>query len=145
MQNGVKSMMENIMINILTIDETLNIILIVFISFLGSVSKDYLKIINNPAKRFNIVEVFLSTITASITIYSFSNFIIEYIGIKGLVFSSFLIGLIGFELLTQISTLKGVFRWIDIIIKITRHEYILKEDIDCISDDNTEEKKEDSS
>ena len=131
------------MINILTIDETLNIILIVFISFLGSVSKDYLKVLNNPIKKFNIMEVFLSTVTASITIYSFSDFIIEYIGIKGLVFSSFLVGLIGFELLTQLSTLKGVFKWIDIIIKITRHEYILKEDADGISDDK-EEKKEDS-
>ena len=129
--------------NILTIDETLNIILIVFISFLGSVSKDYLKVLNNPIKKFNIMEVFLSTVTASITIYSFSDFIIEYIGIKGLVFSSFLVGLIGFELLTQLSTLKGVFKWIDIIIKITRHEYILKEDADGISDDK-EEKKEDS-
>jgi hypothetical protein len=136
--------MENIMINILTIDETLNIILIVFISFLGSVSKDYLKVLNNPIKKFNIMEVFLSMVTASITIYSFSDFIIDYIGIKGLVFSSFLVGLIGFELLTQLSTLKGVFKWIDIIIKITRHEYILKEDADGISDDK-EEKKEDSS
>ena len=32
--------------------------------------------------------------------------------------------------------------WIDIIIKITRHEYILKDDIDT---DDKEEKKEDSS
>ena len=132
--------MENLIINILTIDDTLNIILIVFISFLGSVSKDYLKVLNNPIKKFNIIEVFLSTITASITIYSFSDFIIEYIGIKGLVFSSFLVGLIGFELLTQLSTIKGVFKWIDIIIKITRHEYILKEDVN-----DEEEKKEDSS
>ena len=132
--------MENLIINILTIDDTLNIILFVFISFLGSVSKDYLKVLNNPIKKFNIIEVFLSTITASITIYSFSDFIIEYIGIKGLVFSSFLVGLIGFELLTQLSTIKGVFKWIDIIIKITRHEYILKEDVN-----DEEEKKEDSS
>ena len=137
--------MENLIINILTIDDTLNIILIVFISFLGSVSKDYLKVLNNPIKKFNIIEVFLSTITASITIYSFSDFIIEYIGIKGLVFSSFLVGLIGFELLNQISTLKGVFKWIDIIIKITRHEYILNEDVNGIETDDKEEKKEDSS
>ena len=135
-------MIENIMINILTIDETLNIILIIFISFLGSISKDYLKVLDNPIKKFNMMEAFLSTITASITIYSFSDFIVEYIGIKGLVFSSFLVGLIGFELLNQLSTLKGVFKWIDIIIKITRHEYILKDDIDT---DDKEEKKEDSS
>ena len=138
-------MIENIMINILTIDETLNIILIIFISFLGSFSKDYLKVLNNPINKFNIIEVFLSTITSSITIYSFSDFIIDYIGIKGLVFSSFLVGLLGFELLTQLSTLKGVFKWIDIIIKITRHEYILKEDGDGIETDDKEEKKEDSS
>ena len=134
--------MENLIINILTIDDTLNIMLIIFISFLGSFSKDYLKVLNNPINKFNIIEVFLSTITSSITIYSFSDFIVEYIGIKGLVFSSFLVGLIGFELLNQLSTLKGVFKWIDIIIKITRHEYILKDDIDT---DDKEEKKEDSS
>ena len=101
--------------------------------------------LNNPINKFNIIEVFLSTITSSITIYSFSDFIIDYIGIKGLVFSSFLVGLLGFELLTQLSTLKGVFKWIDIIIKITRHEYILKEDVDGIETDDKEEKKEDSS
>ena len=134
--------MENLIINILTIDDTLNIMLIIFISFLGSISKDYLKVLDNPIKKFNMIEAFLSTITASITVYSFSDFIVEYIGIKGLVFSSFLVGLIGFELLNQLSTLKGVFKWIDIIIKITRHEYILKDDIDT---DDKEEKKEDSS
>ena len=98
--------------------------------------------LDNPIKKFNMIEAFLSTITASITVYSFSDFIVEYIGLKGLVFSSFLVGLIGFELLNQLSTLKGVFKWIDIIIKITRHEYILKDDIDT---DDKEEKKEDSS
>lgn len=134
-----------IILNLLTIDDILNITLIIFISFLGSFSKDYLKVLNNPIKKFNIIEVLLSTITASITIYSFSDFIIAYIGIKGLVFSSFMVGLIGFELLNQLSTLKGVFKWIDIIIKITRHEYILKEDADGIytNDDKEEEKKED--
>jgi len=137
--------MENLIINILTVDDVLNIILIIFISFLGSVSKDYLRVLNNPIKKFNLIKVFLSTVTASITVYSFSDFIIEYIGIKGLVFSSFLVGLIGFELLNQLSTLRGVFKWIDIIIKIMRHEYILKEDADGISEDDNEEKKEDSS
>ena len=97
--------MENLIINILTIDDTLNIMLIIFISFLGSISKDYLKVLDNPIKKFNMMEAFLSTITASITIYSFSDFIVKYIGIKGLVFSSFLVGLIGFELLNQLSTL----------------------------------------
>ena len=135
--------MENI-INILTIDEILNIILIIFLSFLGSMSKDYLKVLNNPIEKFSIIKVLLSTITASISIYSFSDFIIEYFNIKGLIFSSFLIGLVGFELLNQLSTLKGVFKWVDIIIKIMRHEYILKEDADGIDDNEGKENKNDS-
>jgi len=135
--------MENI-INILTIDEILNIILIIFLSFLGSMSKDYLKVLNNPIEKFSIIKVLLSTITASISIYSFSDFIIEYFNIKGLIFSSFLIGLVGFELLNQLSTLKGVFKWVDIIIKIMRHEYILKEDADGIDDNEEKENKNDS-
>ena len=107
-------------------------------------SKDYLKVLNNPIEKFSIIKVLLSTITASISIYSFSDFIIEYFNIKGLIFSSFLIGLVGFELLNQLSTLKGVFKWVDIIIKIMRHEYILKEDADGIDDNEEKENKNDS-
>ena len=124
--------MENIILKLLEIDDILNILLIVFVSFLGSMSKDYLSVLNNPSTKFNIIEVILSMITASISVYSLSGFIIEFVGVKGLVLSSFMTGLVGFELLNQLSTLRGVFKWVDIILKIIRHEYILKEDIDAI-------------
>ena len=79
-------------------------------------------------------------ITASISVYSLSGFIIEFVGVKGLVLSSFMTGLVGFELLNQLSTLRGVFKWVDIILKIIRHEYILKEDIDAIELPEEEDK-----
>ena len=111
-------------LKLLEIDDMLNMLLIVFVSFLGSMSKDYLSVLNNPNTKFNIIEVMLSTVTASISVYSLSGFIIDFVGTKGLVLASYVTGLVGFELLTEFSTLKGVFR----LVKIIRHEYILKED-----------------
>ena len=136
--------MENIILKLLEIDDILNILLIVFVSFLGSMSKDYLSVLNNPNTKFNIIEVLLSMITASISVYSLSGFIIEFVGVKGLVLSSFMTGLVGFELLNQLSTLRGVFKWVDIILKIIRHEYILKEDIDAITLPEEEDKNKQS-
>lgn len=115
-------------LKLLEIDDMLNMLLIVFVSFLGSMSKDYLSVLNNPNTKFNIIEVMLSTVTASISVYSLSGFIIDFVGTKGLVLASYVTGLVGFELLTEFSTLKGVFRLVNIILKIIRHEYILKED-----------------
>lgn len=137
--------MENIILKLLEIDDILNILLIVFVSFLGSMSKDYLSVLNNPNTKFNIIEVILSMITASISVYSLSGFIIEFVGVKGLVLSSFMTGLVGFELLNQLSTLRGVFKWVDIILKIIRHEYILKEDIEAIALPEEEDKNKQSS
>lgn len=119
---------EIMILKLLEIDDMLNMLLIVFVSFLGSMSKDYLSVLNNPNTKFNIIEVMLSTVTASISVYSLSGFIIDFVGTKGLVLASYVTGLVGFELLTQFSTLKGVFRLLNIILKIIRHEYILKED-----------------
>lgn len=136
--------MENIILKLLEIDDILNILLIVFVSFLGSMSKDYLSVLNNPNTKFNIIEMILSMITASISVYSLSGFIIEFVGVKGLVLSSFITGLVGFELLNQLSTLRGVFKWVDIILKIIRHEYILKEDIETITLPEEEDKNNQS-
>lgn len=119
---------EIMILKLLEIDDMLNMLLIVFVSFLGSMSKDYLSVLNNPNTKFNIIEVMLSTVTASISVYSLSGFIIDFVGTKGLVLASYVTGLVGFELLTEFSTLKGVFRLVNIILKIIRHEYILKED-----------------
>lgn len=119
---------EIMILKLLEIDDMLNMLLIVFVSFLGSMSKDYLSVLNNPNTKFNIIEVILSTVTASISVYSLSGFIIDFVGTKGLVLASYVTGLVGFELLTEFSTLKGVFRLVNIILKIIRHEYILKED-----------------
>ena len=119
---------EIMILKLLEIDDMLNMLLIVFVSFLGSMSKDYLSVLNNPNTKFNIIEVMLSTVTASISVYSLSGFIIDFVGTKGLVLASYVTGLVGFELLTQFSTLKGVFRLVNIILKIIRHEYIIKED-----------------
>lgn len=119
---------EIMILKLLEIDDMLNMLLIVFVSFLGSMSKDYLSVLNNPNTKFNIIAVMLSTVTASISVYSLSGFIIDFVGTKGLVLASYVTGLVGFELLTEFSTLKGVFRLVNIILKIIRHEYILKED-----------------
>ena len=73
---------EIMILKLLEIDDMLNMLLIVFVSFLGSMSKDYLSVLNNPNIKFNIIEVMLSTVTASISVYSLSGFIIDFVGTK---------------------------------------------------------------
>lgn len=89
--------------------------LIFFLSFIGSFAKVYLKIIRSPDRhhgRKNVIEVILSTFTATIFIFTFSTTIQDKIGTRGLVLASFLGGLVGFELLTRISSLHGLFDFV---------------------------------
>ena len=60
-------------------------------------------------RRMNPIRITLSTVTSLLVIFGVSDVILEYTGVKGLMLASFLCGLVGFELLQRISTLKGIF------------------------------------
>jgi hypothetical protein len=87
----------------------LTLFIIVALSLSGSYGKDYLRILRSPTpSRISISNILLSTITASICTYGLSDIIVTNIGPKALLVISFIMGLIGFQLLEKLSTIEGV-------------------------------------
>ena len=99
----------------LTPDDFVAILIIGLLSFFGSVGKDYLAMFSYH-RRMNPIRIILSTITSLLVVFGMSEIILEYIGVKGLMLSSFLCGLVGFELLQRISTLKGLFGFLEKLV-----------------------------
>ena len=99
----------------LTPDDFVAILIIGLLSFFGSVGKDYLAMFSYH-RRMNPIRIILSTITSLLVVFGMSEIILEYIGVKGLMLSSFLRGLVGFELLQRISTLKGLFGFLEKLV-----------------------------
>ena len=98
--------------------------IVLLLAFVGSVAKDYIAAFNGEHK-LSIVRILLSTVTACLLIMVFSDFLIDKLGIKGLVGVSFFAGLIGFELLQDISSIDGLLKLVN---KVTAILSILKED-----------------
>lgn len=94
--------------------------LIFFIAFVGSFAKVYLKMIHSPDSRhkLNFIEIELSTFTATIVVFTFSNNIQAEIGIRGLVLCSFIMGLVGFELLNRVSSLASLMELLSNILSL---------------------------
>lgn len=92
----------------LTPDDFIVLLIIGILSFFGSVGKDYLAMFYYH-REMNPIRIILSTITSLLVIFGVSDVILEYTGVKGLMLASFLCGLVGFELLQRLSTIKGLF------------------------------------
>ena len=105
-------------------EDILILCIVLLLAFVGSVAKDYIAAFNGE-HRLSIVRILLSTVTACLLIMVFSNFLIDKLGIKGLVGVSFFAGLIGFELLQDISSINGLLKLVN---KVTAILSILKED-----------------
>lgn len=88
---------------ILANEELVRIATIIFITLLGSCAKDYIVLLSKNIK-IDIGRIFFSTITGSIIIYFASPFIISYLSFRGIILSSFIAGITGFELLKNLST-----------------------------------------
>ena len=94
--------------------EILSILVIIVLSFVGSIAKDYILLFKYN-QRIKFGRIILSTITSSIFCYCLEPIAVNYLGFRGLVALSFLSGLVGFEVLTKISTIKGVSSLIKLI------------------------------
>lgn len=113
-----------LILEIITIEDIVKFCIILFFSFIGSIAKDYLKILRYTNKsKFNFIEIFLSMITASITVFAFESYIESFTSIKGVITASFITGLIGFELLTRISSIHGLFKFIGSLIDLYKNAY----------------------
>lgn len=105
---------------LIKLEGVLEMMTIVFFAFLGSFAKIYLRImkLKTRASFSSFIETILSTITASILIYSFSEYIVSYFSNKGILMFSFIAGLVGFEILIRISNLNNIvsliFKFIDL-------------------------------
>lgn len=128
--------------DLIKLEGALEIMTIIFIAFLGSFAKVYLRIMKLRVKASfsNFIETILSTITASILVYSFSEHIVVHFSNKGLLMFSFIAGLVGFEVLVRISNLNSllniIFKFIDLYTNY-RKIMIEKDQTDIKNDKNT--------
>ena len=101
--------------NIIQLDiEILSFLVIIALSFVGSLSKDYILLFKYN-QRIKFGRIILSTVTSSIFCYCLEPIAVNYLGFRGLVALSFLSGLVGFEVLTKVSTINGVASLIKLI------------------------------
>lgn len=128
--------------DLIKLEGALEIMTIVFIAFLGSFAKVYLRIMKLKVKASfsNLIETILSTITASILVYSFSEYIASHFSNKGILMFSFIAGLVGFEVLVRISNLNSlisiIFKFVDLYTNY-RKIMIEKDQSDTKNDKNT--------
>ena len=107
-------------ITTLAAEDLIGIAIIFFVSFIGSFAKVYLKLMRlNPKKdRINMTEVVLSSFTATIIIFAFSPYIEAALSLRGVILCSFIAGLVGFELLNRLSSIKGIIGLLASIVRL---------------------------
>ena len=131
----------------LTPDDFIVLLIIGILSFFGSVGKDYLAMFYYH-REMNPIRIILSTITSLLVIFGVSDVILEYTGVKGLMLASFLCGLVGFELLQRISTLKGIFGLLERLVafkKFMEASGSVQENDNLAENQDKEDKENDTS
>ena len=64
-----------------------------------------------------MIWVVLSSFTATIIIFAFSPYIEAYLSLRGIILCSFIAGLVGFELLIRLSSIKGIIALLTSIVQ----------------------------
>ena len=108
-------------ITTLAAEDSIGIAIIFFVSFIGSFAKVYLKLMRLKPEgdhHFNMTEVVLSSFTATIIIFAFSPCIEAYLSLRGVILCSFIAGLVGFELLNRLSSIKGIIALLASIVQL---------------------------
>ena len=119
---------------------------VVVLSFFGSIGKDYLRFFKFHLKM-NLIRILLSTVTSSICVFAGSERIVALTGIRGLMAASFIIGLVGFDLLQRLSSLDGLISLVENLLDIMRaanettHGKPLHESEDPANDDHDDVSK----
>lgn len=96
----------NLLMDAISAEDIVCLIIILFLSFIGSLSKDYVTMFNGKY-RINIKRIIFSTFTASILTFVFSPLILDSFGFRGIIATAYIAGLVGFELLQRLSTMDG--------------------------------------
>lgn len=115
-------------------EELLMILIIITISLIGSLVKNYYELLYHH-KRMKVGLIVLSTISTSILDYSISSHLLKFLGYRPFIGVTFFLGLISMELLGKLSNLNDVFLIIKVII------FRDKDDIKKLLDDKTDNDK----
>lgn len=115
-------------------EELLLILIIITISLIGSLVKNYYELLYHH-KRMKVGLIVLSTVSTSILDYSISSHLLNFLGYRPFIGVTFFLGLISMELLGKLSNLNDVFLIIKVII------FRDKDDIKKLLDDKTNENK----
>ena len=117
-------------------EELLMILIIITISLIGSLVKNYYELLYHH-KRMKVGLIVLSTVSTSILDYSISSHLLKFLGYRPFIGVTFFLGLISMELLGKLSNLNDVFLIIKVLI------FRDKDDIKKLLDDKTNEDKND--
>ncbi len=130
-------------LNIIQTEELLIILVSVIMSFIGSLSKDYINLIRKRHKM-EIGRIVISTVSASIITYTFSSYILIHFSFRGLVGISYFCGLLGFELVNKLSNLNGVIQILKLLALDSEKLKKIEENLDKFdyNEENDESQKE---
>lgn len=115
-------------------EELLLILIIITISLIGSLVKNYYELLYHH-KRMKVGLIVLSTVSTSILVYSISSHLLKFLGYRPFIGVTFFLGLISMELLGKLSNLNDVFLIIKVII------FRDKDDIKKLLDDKNDDNK----
>ena len=115
-------------------EELLLILIIITISLIGSLVKNYYELLYHH-KRMKVGLIVLSTVSTSILDYSISSHLLKFLGYRPFIGVTFFLGLISMELLGKLSNLNDVFLIIKVII------FRDKDDIKKLLDDKNNDDK----
>ena len=115
-------------------EELLLILIIITISLIGSLVKNYYELLYHH-KRMKVGLIVLSTVSTSILDYSISSHLLKFLGYRPFIGVTFFLGLISMELLGKLSNLNDVFLIIKVII------FRDKDDIKKLLDDKNDDDK----
>ena len=115
-------------------EELLMILIIITISLIGSLVKNYYELLYHH-KRMKVGLIVLSTVSTSILDYSISSHLLKFLGYRPFIGVTFFLGLISMELLGKLSNINDVFLIIKVII------FRDKDDIKKLLDDKSNDNK----
>ena len=115
-------------------EELLMILIIITISLIGSLVKNYYELLYHH-KRMKVGLIVLSTVSTSILDYSVSSYLLKILGYRPFIGVTFFLGLISMELLGKLSNLNDVFLIIKVLI------FRDKDDIKKLLDDKNDDDK----
>ena len=106
-----------ILMGVVTAEDCISAALIILLAFIGSICQDYVAAFKYQ-RNISLVRIIFSSVAASIILISVSPFIVNEIGLRGLILVSFVGGLAGFEILCKLCTLDGIIEVLSKVLDI---------------------------